>query len=215
MSPKAPDPQIRTALIEAAARLLAEEGPEALTTRRLAREVGTSTMAVYTYFDGMNDLRHAILEEGFARFSAFLAQVPIGDDPIAELTELGGAYFINAVTNPHLYRFMFTEKKRVDADVGMETFERLVESVDRAIKAGRLRGEAWSVARQMWAMSHGVVTLYLSELLTLEEAIETFQGMGLAVMVGLGDDPKRTEESVAKGRGRFADFLPQATGAPA
>ena len=215
MSPKAPDPQIRTALIEAAARLLTEEGPEALTTRRLAQEVGTSTMAVYTYFNGMNQLRHAILEEGFARFSALLAQVPVGDDPVAELVELGGAYFINAITNPHLYLFMFSEKSKADADVGMETFERLVDGVDRAITAGRLEGEAWAVARQMWAMAHGVVTLHLSDLLTLEEAVECLQGMGLSAMIGLGDDPEKARDSVAKGQERFATFAPQLIGSPA
>jgi AcrR family transcriptional regulator len=196
-------------LIEAAARLVAEEGPDALTTRRLASEVGTSTMAVYTYFNGMGELRHAILEEGFRRFGEFLDQVPIGDDPVAELTELGGAYFINAITNPHLYRFIFTEKSKVDSEVGMETFERLVEGVGRAVDAGRVEGDPRAVARQMWAMAHGVVTLHLSDLLTLDEAIEAFQGMGFAVMVGLGDDPKRTRVSIERAQPRFSSLMPQ------
>lgn len=209
MSPKAPDPEVRTALIETAARLVAEEGPEALTTRRLAREVGTSTMAVYTYFNGMTELRHAILEEGFARFAALLDQVPVGDDPITELTELGAAYLINAITNPHLYRFIFSEKSKVESDVGMETFERLVAGVDRAIKAGRLKGEARSIATQMWAMGHGVATLYLCDLLTLEEALDAFQGMGRAVIIGLGDDPERTRASIERAQSRFSTLMPQ------
>jgi AcrR family transcriptional regulator len=207
VSPKALDPHVRTALIEAAARLVAEEGPEALTTRRLAREVGTSTMAVYTYFNGMKELRHAILEEGFARFAKLLDRVPIGDDPITELTELGGAYFINAITNPHLYRFIFSERSKEDSEVGMETFERLVAGVDRAVRAGRFEGEPRAVARQMWAMAHGVVTLHLSDLLTLDEATEAFQGMGLTVMIGLGDDPERARASIAKAQ--ISDLMPQ------
>jgi AcrR family transcriptional regulator len=209
VSPKALDPQVRTALIEAAARLVAEEGPDSLTTRRLASEVGTSTMAVYTYFNGMSELRHAILEEGFSRFAELLDQVPIGDDPVTELIELGGAYFINAITNPHLYRFIFSEKSKEDSEVGMETFERLVAGVGRAVGAGRIEGDPLSVARQMWAMAHGVVTLHLSDLLTLGEAIETFQGMGFAVMVGLGDDPGRTQVSIERAQPRFSTLMPQ------
>jgi AcrR family transcriptional regulator len=195
-------------LIETAARLVAEEGQEALTTRRLAREVGTSTMAVYTYFKGMTELRHAILEEGFARFAELLDRVAIGDDPVTELTELGAAYFTNAITNPHLYRFIFSEKSKEDSDVGMETFERLVAGVDRAVRAGRLEGEPRAVARQMWAMAHGVATLYLSDLLTLDEALEAFQGMGLAVMIGLGDDPDRARASVARAQAQLPNLLP-------
>jgi AcrR family transcriptional regulator len=198
-------------LIEAAARLVAEEGPEALRTRRLAGEVGTSTMAVYTYFNGMTELRHAILEEGFTRFAALLDRVPIGDDPITELTELGAAYFINAITNPHLYRFIFSERSKEDSDVGMETFERLVASVDRAVRAGRLKGDPRAIARQMWAMAHGVVTLYLSDLLTLDEALDAFQGMGLAVIIGLGDDPERARASAERAQPRFSTLMEEAS----
>ncbi len=197
-------------MIEAAARLVAEEGPDALTTRRLAQEVGTSTMAVYTHFNGMTELRHAILEEGFNRFAALLDRVPIGDDPITELTALGGAYFINAITNPHLYRFIFSEESKEESDVGMDTFERLVASVDRAVKAGRLEGDPRGIARQMWAMAHGVVTLYLSDLLTLDEALDAFQGMGLAVMIGLGDDPEKARASAQRAQARFSSLMQEA-----
>src|SRR5687768_10488279 len=111
MSPKAADPKVRTSLIDAAARLLAEEGPHALTTRRLATEVGTSTMAVYTYFSGMDELRHAVRVEGFDRLAGYLERVaPDPDDPMVELRQLGAAYITNAFVNPHLYRFMFMEK---------------------------------------------------------------------------------------------------------
>jgi hypothetical protein len=92
----------------------------------------------------------------------------------------------------------------------METFERLVAGVDRAVKAGRLKGEPRAVARQMWAMAHGVATLYLSDLLTLDEALEAFQGMGLAVMIGLGDDPASVSASVAKAQAQLSSLIPQA-----
>src|SRR5919112_597937 len=100
VSPKALDPNVRAKLLDAAARLLAEEGPSALSTRRLATEVGTSTMAVYTYFSGMDELRHALRKEGFDRFGRFLEEVRETDDPVADLAAQGGAYFANAITNP-------------------------------------------------------------------------------------------------------------------
>ena len=45
------------ALLAAAHRLLAEDGPEALTVRRIANEAGMSTMNVYSRFGG-KDVAH-------------------------------------------------------------------------------------------------------------------------------------------------------------
>src|SRR4051812_34653733 len=50
---------MRMALIDAAARLIATEGLGGLTLRRVTEEVGTSTMAVYTHFGGMPELRQS------------------------------------------------------------------------------------------------------------------------------------------------------------
>ena len=55
---------VRRRLVEVAADLLGEEGPAALSARRLAREAGTSTMAVYTHFGGMPALVRAVVAEG-------------------------------------------------------------------------------------------------------------------------------------------------------
>ena len=59
--------EMSAALIEAAARLIATEGAGALTLRRVADEVGTSTMAIYTHFGGMPELRRAVRQEASAR----------------------------------------------------------------------------------------------------------------------------------------------------
>jgi len=203
MSPKAQDPQARAALIEAAARLLAEHGPDALTTRRLAGEVGTSTMAVYTYFAGMEELRREVAREGFRRLAAYLDAVPDTDDPIYDLSALGGAYFINALTNYDLYRFMFLENPE-DDDVGEGTFERLVRGVQRAMDAGRFEtADPLNRATQLWVMAHGVVTLHKAGCLTLEEAITTMRDMALNLFLGFGDD----EEAAAASMGRAADLF--------
>lgn len=189
MSPKPPDPAIRTALIDAAARVLVEEGPSALTTRRLATEVGTSTMAVYTYFRGMEDLKRELRLEGFARLAAFQEMTPQTDDVVADVIAQGLAYFSNAVANSHLYRFMFMEPVPEEGtEIGRQTFEGLVGAVARAVDAGRFQGDPEAMATQLWASSHGVVSLALSGALTLEEAIQTARDIGANLMVAFGED---------------------------
>ena len=202
--PKALDPEVRTALIEAAARLLAE-GPDALTTRRLAATVGTSTMAVYTHFRGMDELKRAVRKEGFERLAAHLGAVAPTDDPVADLAALGGAYFYNAVANPHLYRFMFSEPIDEDDDAGDSTFESVVAGAERAIQAGRFdRADPYSIATQLWSTTHGIVTLHLAGLLTLQEAVECFVQTGLSLFVGFGDERTATERAIKDAMDRLS-----------
>ena len=97
MSPRRADPEIPATLIETAARLLAEEGPGALSTRRLATEAGTSTMAVYTYFGGMDDLVRAMVREGFMMLNDRMSAVAETEDPASDVAALGLAYRRNAL----------------------------------------------------------------------------------------------------------------------
>ena len=216
MSPRAPDPQIRSALIEAAARLLAEHGPDALTTRRLASEVGASTMAVYTYFAGMEELRKEVAREGFRRLAAYLDDVPDTDDPVYDLSSLGAAYVRNALTNYDLYRFMFLEGSE-DDDVGEGTFERLVRGVQRAMDVGRFeKADPLDNATQLWAMAHGVVTLHKAGCLTIEEMVQTMAGMALNLFCGFGDDKDAALTSMAKAQEEWmALSMPIPTTSPA
>jgi AcrR family transcriptional regulator len=157
-------------LVEAAARLLAEEGPKALSARRLAAEVGTSTMAVYTHFGGMPDLVRAVIREGFARLAEHMAAVPRTDDPAADLGRLALAYHANALANPQLYTVMFGNASlggyRRTGDelaIGMETFDVLVEMTGRAMAAGMFRpGDPAAVSAQLWSALHGFVMLELA-----------------------------------------------------
>src|SRR5438552_4773286 len=138
------DASVRTALIETASRLIAADGSPGLTLRRLADEVGTSTMAIYTHFGGMEKLRREVRREAFARLREHLATVEDTGDPVADLAMLGAAYYISATTNPNLYRAMFMELSidEADAAVGLDTFERLIDGVRRCIEGGGFRPAA-------------------------------------------------------------------------
>src|SRR6478735_8170197 len=107
VSPRRSNPQTRPALVDIAARLLADEGPQALSARRIATEAGSSTMAVYTNFGGMSGLVREMVYEGFARLQDYFSHVSRTADPVADIALFGRAYRHNALTNPHLYAVMF------------------------------------------------------------------------------------------------------------
>jgi AcrR family transcriptional regulator len=163
---------VRRRLLEAAALLIDEDGPDALTARRLAKEAGTSTMAVYTHFGGMPALVKEIVAEGFTRLDEHQATVPHTDDPLADLLALALAYRDNAVQNPHLYAVMFgaTSLKgftlaEEDMEIGLNSFATLTDYVARAMESGQLRrDEPARVAAQLWTAMHGYVMLELAGL---------------------------------------------------
>ena len=139
-TPKRPRAELRSALIEAAARIVAAEGPEALTLRRVADDVGTSTMAVYTHFGGMDELRRAVRGTGYQALADDLAAIPRSGEPFADLLVLCDGYYRFAVSHPDLYRAMFMERPldEQDAEECAGIFATLIEAVARCVEAGAL-----------------------------------------------------------------------------
>jgi AcrR family transcriptional regulator len=206
MSPRAANDSVRLALIETAARLLAREGPEALTTRRIASEVGTSTMAIYTHFEGMEDLRRAVRLEWFIRLFEQLARVPRTTDPVADLAAQGWAYFFSAIENEDMFRATVRDPldDPVVATRVAEAFQVLVESVRRCMDEGRLRsGDAFQRALQIWMMGNGVLVSRFGRYITIEQAIGHFYEMAWSLLTTFGDDPNAARASLERGRSRM------------
>ena len=199
-----PAPDTRSLLIETGARLLAEHGPDALTTRRLAGEIGASTMAVYTHFGSMDDLRRAIRDAGYARLAQVWGAVSRTRDPVADLTVSGTSYMGFALANPNLYRALFFEIPAEDTDVPSDVAGTGVDFVRHCMDAGRFdQADPWSVMWQLWAATHGVVAGILAGMISTGEIEERLRALGLTLYVGFGDDRHAAERSIARARRRI------------
>jgi AcrR family transcriptional regulator len=205
MSPRQADPDLSANLLEAAALLLAEQGPSALTTRRLAAAVGTSTMAVYTRFSGMDDLVRALVHEGFRHLADRMRAVGASPDPVADVAELGIAYRDNALEHSHLYAVMFGGSTLVgfsltdeDRNHGRYTLAILVDAIDRCMRAGRFKdGDPQLVAHRMWIALHGLVTLELGGYLFPPYDADTCFEMEVRGLISeAGDDADAAKESI-------------------
>lgn len=198
--PRTADPGVRVALIERAAELLARR--EVVTLRALVDSVGTSTMAVYTHFDGMPGLWKAVRQEGFTRLVQRLALVDVTANPVSDLMALGAAYVANALANPFLYRAMFDTAADLEnpeaADAG---FRLLVAGAERARTSGRFAGSSnpSEVATQLWATGHGLLMLVLTGVLPTEVLEPLSTSTASALFVAAGDDPDRCRLSVLAG----------------
>ena len=188
-----------TRLIETGARLIAAHEP--LSTRRLASEVGVSTSAVYTHFGSMEELRRAIRRIGFERLAAAAGTLPDLDDPVVLLVIQGWGYCRVAEQNPHLYRVMFMEKAldQADAEVGLYTFQMLVDQIQACIDAGRFKDHgAWDMATQLWSSVHGAVVLRIAEIFDSETLDKVTTAVSRALCISFGDDPEQLDASATR-----------------
>ncbi|MBF6228412.1 TetR/AcrR family transcriptional regulator [Nocardia abscessus] len=190
---------VRNQLIERAAQMLRTREP--VTLRSVVAGTGLSTMAVYTYFGGMDGLWQAMRQEGFTRLAAELNSVTPTTDPVRDLAALGAAYLSNALTNPDLYRVMFDAGFELeDPAAADETLHCLVRAVERAKDIGRFRPDVdpLVLATQSWTIGHGLASLLASGPLP-RHALDYGAPMLTALFTSCGDDPETCSRSVELG----------------
>jgi AcrR family transcriptional regulator len=159
---------VRRLVLDAASRLLEAEGPDALTMRRIAGEVGCSTSVLYTMFGGKAGVAEGLWREGFERLRGAMERVT-DDDPLGRLAALGRVYRENALANRAYYAIMFQRPIpgfRPSPEAYAESLQPLRILVDAAadcIRAGVFRdADPARVAGVLWAAAHGAVSLELA-----------------------------------------------------
>lgn len=202
------DPAVRSLLLDRAAHMLRTRQP--VTLRTLVAGTGVSTMAVYTYFGGMDGLWKALRQEGFTRLTVRLAAVKMSADPVRDLAALGAAYLANALENPDLYRVMFDAGFDLeDAGAADETLHRLIRTIGRAKTNGRFRDEVdpLELATQSWTIGHGLASLVATGPLP-HQALTYGVPMLTALFTSAGDEQGRCRQSVERGWGRILRATP-------
>ncbi|MCX5319969.1 WHG domain-containing protein [Streptomyces sp. NBC_00120] len=198
--------------MQAAIGLLAEQGPSGIKARTVATASGLSTMVVYSHFGGVPELMRAVADRGFKELGRAFAQVPVTEDPIADLFAMALTCRRVARENPHLYDLMFglstraTYRPLSDADLRLsghspafrEAHAHIAVACERLVGSGRVeRQEPEAIAAQLWSVVHGYITLELAEhFVEFDDAVvQVLLPLGVNFSVGLGDSRERAEAS--------------------
>lgn len=215
MSVDRSNPDARMRLIEATIRLLATNGPGEVKARSVTSEAGVSTMGVYTHFGGVPELLRAVADEGLQRLVKAFEQVPVTDDPFADLCALSFACREVAHCNPHLYDLMFglsihgrygptwgpAPKDSSDHSPAFKVaYSHLVNACTRLIDAKWVRKtEPSLIAMQLWGAVHGFVMLELAGHFSDvgDPAAEILVPLCNNVVIGLGAAREQVEASTA------------------
>ncbi|WP_433293492.1 TetR/AcrR family transcriptional regulator [Actinoplanes sp. CA-030573] len=195
--PKEHGAQTRAALLSAAAEILHAEGAAAVSVRRVAAAVGTTTRAVYSLFDDKDGLLRALSVDVAETMRRHHEAVPSQADPIAEIVELALAYRAAALEKPKLYDLFFGTVRAgaTQADplfaLVYRSFERVLSVVRRAVADGVFAGRAeFDVGRGLFALVHGLASLELRGVLGGEaEAVAIWRQSVGAMLTGLREPP--------------------------
>jgi AcrR family transcriptional regulator len=187
--------------MRAALDLIAEKGPAGFTFAEAARSAGVSPAAPYRHFRDRDELLASVALQGFGQFEAALTRAWDGGrpDPFTAFERLGRAYLAFARAEPAYYSAMF------EAGIPLDTNPELRQAGDRAFAVLRTAAEALiailpsanrppalMMALHVWALAHGIASLFgrgdaarRTLPMTAEELLEAgvlvyLRGLGLA-----------------------------------
>jgi AcrR family transcriptional regulator len=164
MSP-APDPRSR--IVTAAARLLAEDGASAVTTRSVALAAGVQAPAIYRLFGDKDGLLDAVAEHVLAEFVAtkteHAAAEADGDgDPVEDLRASWRVQVAFGLANPALFRLLYASDRDDRSPAVAAGLTVLRARVRRIAAAGRLRVTEERAVAMIRAAGAGAMLTMLS-----------------------------------------------------
>jgi AcrR family transcriptional regulator len=140
-------------IVAAARELLEQEGPEALSMRRLADRLGIRAPAIYKHFPDKRALEHAVVSTAFEDLADAFEAVLDEDDSVGTMVTIQRTY---AKSHPHLYRLMTERPLQRDL---------LAPGVEAraGLPARLLVGDDPDAGRALWAFVHGMTILELDD----------------------------------------------------
>jgi AcrR family transcriptional regulator len=186
-------------LLDAAERIVESEGLDALTVRRVADAVGTTTRAVYSVFGSKDGLVVALGARAFELLRADIEALATTRDPAADLVEAGvGVFRRFATEHPALFRIgvqhSFPDARLAAGfrDVAAVALAGLATRVERLEAAGLLGGRpVRDAVRAFHALCEGLAAIELRGLLPAGEEERIWRDALAALVQGFASQPAR------------------------
>jgi AcrR family transcriptional regulator len=165
--------EFRERLVDAAERLFAQHGLEAVTMRQLAAELGVSPMTPYRYFADKEAILAAVRTRAFSRHAdALELALEDGANPIERANAVGRAYLDFALGHPEAYKLMFDAKQPNEAAhpeliaAGVRSRATMTAHLKAMIDGGVLKGDPDLIGHMFWSALHGAILLQLAGMLS-------------------------------------------------
>lgn len=157
----------REEILSAALSLAREGGLAAVTARAIGEKLGSSTKPVFSLFENMDDVLHAVMEAADGVYRSYLEEeMARGEYPPYKAS--GMAYIRFAKEEKELFKLLFMRDRSHEKAVQQQD-RRLIGMVQQNL--GLSEQEAALFHLEMWIYVHGMATMLATSYLELEEPL--------------------------------------------
>jgi AcrR family transcriptional regulator len=162
--------RLRRLILDTAERLFVDAGNyDAVSMRKIAKEINYSATTIYLYFRDKDELFQTLLRETFRQLSRAVTLAVTDRDPMVGLYQAMRACIHFGLEHPQHYRLLFMVRPSLrtpantGTQIGLEAFNLLRHQAGLCISAGRMRSiEQDILAQGAWAVVHGVTSTLLT-----------------------------------------------------
>ncbi len=193
----------RERILRATARLLAEGGRDAVTTRAVSEAAGVQSPTIYRQFGDMRGLLDEVASHGFFRYLESKVAREVAGDPVEDLRRGWDLHVQFGLANPTLYALMYGDPRPDNEPAAAsEAREILYGLVQRVAEAGRLRVSVEDAADMIQASGVGVVLTLIAG--GLDPNLSLSERTREAVLAAVATDETDEAASAEDGPGRVA-----------
>jgi AcrR family transcriptional regulator len=155
-------------IYQSALAKLESEGPQAVTVRRVAKEVGITPMAIYHHFPNRQALLDAVVDSEFAQLVEFFDRSNRTASFEAAMIHSMDGYIAYALAHPRIFDYVFSMPRpgarRFPKDFRARrspTLNLTADMIATGIKTGKLRrDDVWEIALGLWVHAQGYLALW-------------------------------------------------------
>jgi AcrR family transcriptional regulator len=210
-----PRDDVRSGIVEAAARVLREQGVRAVTTRGVAQAAGVQAPTIYRLFGDKDGLLDAVAEHVMSTYVAAKATTAGADDPVADLRTGWRMHVDFGLANPDLFALLHSPA-RAGSPATVAGIEVLRERVRQLAAAGLLRVDQERAVLMIHAAGTGAVLALLETPVAARDpglADAMFDAVTAQILAPAPAAPGTDVRTVAVTFAAVADQLPALTAA--
>jgi AcrR family transcriptional regulator len=155
-------------IAETALKLFEAGGEDGVSMRRVAAAVGITPMAIYHHFADRRALLNFVVDREFTKYSESLQATPRRGTYESQILTCMDAYIDYAFAHPSIFDYVFAQQRpgarRFPDDFRARrspTLNPVADLLQKAMDAGYLKqDDVWELAMELWAHTHGYVSLY-------------------------------------------------------